>query len=226
MTSNNNNNILIINFKNYIEIGSKKTLELAKIAEKIKKEYQINIMVSPPIPSLSEIATHVDIPVISQHVDYVPAGASTGYISPEILKSYGISGSLLNHSEHRIEKQQIIKQSIEKLREIGLMSIVCANTAEEVGILSKLNPDIIAIEPPELIGSGRAVSKENPKIVLEAIEESQKYSNAKIICGAGITDGHDVKTAIELGTNGILLASGVVKSTSWEEKLRELAGSL
>ena len=226
MTNNNNNNILIINFKNYIEIGSKKTLELAKIAEKIKKEYQINIMVSPPIPSLSEIATHIDIPVISQHVDYVPAGASTGYISPEILKSYGISGSLLNHSEHRIEKQQIIKQSIEKLREIGLMSIVCANTAEEVGILSKLNPDIIAIEPPELIGSGRAVSKENPKIVLEAIEESQKYSNAKIICGAGITDGHDVKTAIELGTNGILLASGVVKSTSWEEKLRELAGSL
>jgi triosephosphate isomerase len=45
---------------------------------------------------------------------------------------------------------------------LGMTSIVCAQGPQEVVEISTLEPDFIAIEPPELIGSGRAVSKENP----------------------------------------------------------------
>jgi len=48
----------------------------------------------------------------------------------------------------------------------------------------------------------------------------------KILCGAGIVSGEDVKKAVELGADGVLVASSIVKAQDWEAKIRELAGSL
>jgi triosephosphate isomerase len=90
--------------------------------------------------------------------------------------------------------------------------------------ISVFQPDFIAIEPPELIGSGRAVSKENPAIITKSIEAAGQRS--KVICGAGITDKADVKEAIKLGSRGILVASSIVKAGSWFEKITELASGM
>jgi triosephosphate isomerase len=90
--------------------------------------------------------------------------------------------------------------------------------------MSVFEPDYVAIEPPELIGTGKAVSKENPAIISKSIDAAG--SRTKIICGAGITDKTDVKAAIKLGSRGILVASGVVKAKSWSDKIAELASGL
>jgi triosephosphate isomerase (TIM) len=166
----------------------------------------------------------VDIPVFAQHVDDAKEGSTTGFFIPELAKSFGAKGSLLNHSEHRIDRPETIRNLVTRLRKLQMVSIVCARSASEVSDIARFEPDFIAIEPPELIGSGKAVSKENPSIVTESIEAAAKISlNVKVICGAGITDAADVRSALGLGAQGILVASGVIKATSWIDKISELA---
>jgi triosephosphate isomerase (TIM) len=105
-----------------------------------------------------------------------------------------------------------------------MVSIVCVRTPKEAGTIANFNPDFIAIEPPELIGSGKAVSKENPSIITESISSVAEISNSsKVICGAGIVDRADVKSALKLGAMGILVASGIIKAESWYDKIHELA---
>ena len=217
------NHPLIINFKNYAEVSADRAIELAETARQVAEKLQIEIVLAPPHPVLALIAKNIEIPVICQHVDDEKIGPSTGFIVPEIAKSYGAIGSLINHSEHRMEMSSIARL-VERLRKLSMISIVCAQEPQEVVYLSSLNPDFIAIEPPELIGSGRAVSKENPAIITKSIEGAGSHSS--IICGAGISDKDDVSKAIELGSKGILVASGVIKASSWEKKITELASGM
>ena len=105
-----------------------------------------------------------------------------------------------------------------------MISIVCVRTSEEAGTIANFNPNFIAIEPPELIGSGKAVSKENPSIVTRSISAvAEKSKSSKVICGAGIVDKADVESALRLGAKGILVASGIIKADSWYDKIYELA---
>lgn len=214
---------IIINCKNYLEIAGEKIFQLSEIAQDIAERYKIEIIIAPPQNSLFYLSQFIKIPLICQHVDDEKIGPSTGFIIPELAKSYGASGSLINHSEHRMEHINI-NNAIERLRQLNMFSIVCASTSREVGELSRFNPDMIAIEPPELIGTGKAVSKVNPSIIIESVKEARTYSkNVKVICGAGIVDKTDVQSAINLGSQGILLASGLIKSESWKDKLIELS---
>jgi triosephosphate isomerase len=214
---------LIINFKNYQEISGEKAVKLAKAAQTVAKKLKVEIVLAPPQPSLAMVAKSVRMPVICQHVDSEKMGSSTGYFLPELAKSYGAAGSLINHSEHRIEMKQIAGL-VERLRSLRMTSIVCAREPWEVVEISVFQPDFIAIEPQELIGSGRAVSKENPQIITKAIEAAGLRS--KVICGAGITGKGDVSKAIELGSYGILVASGIIKAGSWAGKIAELAAGM
>jgi triosephosphate isomerase len=183
----------------------------------------VQIVVAPPQPALAMVAKSVRIPVICQHVDNEKEGSTTGFFVPEAAKSFGAVGSLINHSEHRVE-MKVIAALVERLRKLKMTSIVCARDTYEVMEISVFQPDFVAIEPPELIGSGRAVSKENPAIIKKSIEAAG--SRSKVICGAGITDKGDVKAAIKLGSRGILVASGVVKANSWADKIAELASGM
>jgi triosephosphate isomerase len=214
---------LIINFKNYEEVSTDRAIKLAEAAREVAEKLKIEIVVAPPQPALALIAKKIQIPVICQHVDNEKMGPSTGFVVPEIAKSYGAIGSLINHSEHRIEMNSIASL-VERMRKLGMVSIVCAQEPHEVVEISTLQPDFIAIEPPELIGSGRAVSKENPAIITKSIQGAG--SRSSIICGAGITDKDDVAKAMELGSRGILVASGIVKANSWEKKIAELASGM
>jgi len=218
--------ILILNFKNYLEVSGHKCIELAKAAEKVTKLFdaRIQIVVAPPQPALSLVKENVEIPIFAQHVDDAKEGSSTGFFIPEISQSFGAKGSLINHSEHRIERADTIQNLVNRLRHLNMVSVVCARSAQEVSNLARFEPDYIAIEPPELIGSGKAVSKENPSIVTDSLGAAAVVSkNVRVICGAGITDAADVKSALKLGAKGILVASGVIKSKSWLDKISELA---
>ena len=214
---------LIINFKNYEEVSADRAIKLAESASQVAEKLKIEIVVAPPQPVLALIAKSVQVPVVCQHVDNERVGPSTGFIVPEIAKSYGAVGSLINHSEHRME-MSTIASIVKRMRKLDMTSIVCAREPHEVVEISSLQPDFIAIDPPELIGSGRAVSKENPAIITKSVQGAGLRSS--VICGAGITDKEDVAKAIELGSQGILVASGVVKATSWEKKIAELASGM
>lgn len=216
-------NPLIINFKNYEEVSADGAIRLGQTARQVAEKLQVEIILAPPHPALALIAREIEIPVICQHVDDEKMGPSTGFTVPEIAKSYGAIGALINHSEHRIEKNSIASL-VKRLRRLEMVSIVCAQEPQEVAEISTFEPDFIAIEPPELIGSGKAVSKENPTVITKSIEGAG--SRSRIICGAGISDKEDVSKAMELGSQGILVASGVIKATSWDKKIAELASGM
>lgn len=216
-------NPLIINFKNYEEISSVRAIRLGEAARRVAETLHVEIVLAPPHPVLALIAKEINLPIICQHVDDKNTGPSTGFFVPEMAKSYGATGSLINHSEHRIEMNSIARL-VERLRNLEMTSIVCAQEPKEVEEISALEPDFIAVEPPELIGSGRAVSKENPSVITKSIEVAG--SRSRIICGAGISSREDVSKAIELGSHGILVASGVIKADSWEKKITELASGM
>ncbi len=217
------NRPLIINFKNYSDAAAGKTLELALAAQQVARKTGVEIVLAPPQPSLALVCKEVSIPVLCQHVDDASEGSTTGFFVPEIAKMYGAAGSLINHSEHRIETS-VIESLVKRLRDLDMISVVCARTPVEVARIANFNPDFIAIEPPELIGSGRAVSKENPAIITDSIRAAGGKS--KVICGAGITDSSDITKAMQLGSYGILVASGVVKAKSWSDKISEMAAGM
>lgn len=215
--------MFIINYKNYEEIAGNKAAKLAVVADKVAKKYRIKIAIAPPHHLLR---VEYSGPVLAQHTDNAKLGSTTGFVIPELLKKSKISGSLINHSEHRIPEKDI-RELVERFHNLGLISVVCVQDVSEAAKYAKLNPDYIAIEPPELIGSGKAVSTERPELITEAVNAVKNAkNNTKLLCGAGIVSGQDVRKAIKLGSSGILVASGIVKAKSWSKIVEEFAKAM
>jgi triosephosphate isomerase len=217
--------MFIINCKNYEEIAGEKIIKLAKIAEKISKKYKIKIAIAPP-HHLIPLITKFEIIVLAQHLDDKKVGSTTGFMIPEIIKKSKINGSIINHSEHRITEKEI-KNLVKRLKKLKLKTVICVKNVNEAKKYAKLNPTFIAIEPPELIGTGRAISTEKPQLITNSINAVQSAKNStKLLCGAGIVSAEDVNRAVELGSKGILVASGVIKAKNWETILSDFSRGL
>jgi len=217
--------MFVINCKNYEEISGDKIIKFVKTAEKISKKYKVKIAIAPP-QHLIGLVANSSITILAQHIDTSKVGSTTGFVIPELLKKSKVSGSLINHSEHRISSDEIAKL-VSKLKKLKMISVVCVKNVSEAKKYAKLNPNYIAIEPPELIGSGKAVSKEKPGLIIKAAEAVKSAkNNTKLLCGAGIVSGEDVTKAVELGSKGILVASGIIKSNNWNKIISEFAKAL
>jgi triosephosphate isomerase len=215
--------IIIVNFKTYSEATGKKAIELAKKAEKASNETHTFIAVAPQFADLTIVAEAVSIPVFAQHIDPIRPGSYTGHVLAESIREAGAVGTLINHSERQL-KLSDISDAIDVARKNGLTSVVCANNPKISVAVATLKPDVIAIEPPELIGTGIPVSKAKPEVVTDTIKLVRKVnSTVTILCGAGISRGDDVAVALKLGTQGVLVASGIVKAKDPYRILREFA---
>ncbi len=214
--------IIIVNFKTYDSAYGERAVALAKICEKVAKETGHHIAVAVAAPDIYRIANEVSIPVLAQHVDSVKFGSHTGYILPEDVKEEGAVGTLINHSEHRVDIKKLEKY-IERAQESHLIVVACAKDSVEAKAIAAMEPDFIAVEPPELIGGDISVSKHDPEIISDTVA-NVKFVNDKIpvLVGAGVKDAEDVKIALELGAKGILIASGITKSSDPEKALKEL----
>jgi len=204
--------IIIVNFKTYLESTGKNALNLAKQAEKAAKETGVAIAVVPQLVDLAMIATEVEIPVFAQHIDPIRPGNCTGHVLAESVKDAGAVGTLINHSERQLRLIDI-DVTIALCREQGLISCVCANNPTVSAAIAALQPEITSMEPPELIGSGKSVSQTKPEAVTDTVSlVHQVNSTMPILCGAGVSTPQDVALALKLGTQGVLVASGIVKA--------------
>jgi triosephosphate isomerase len=218
--------IIVLNVKSYEESMGEKGLALARACQEVTEELGVSTAICPQMVDLAWIAGQVDIPVLAQHVDSYPSGSRTGWTVIEAIKQSGAAGTLVNHSEHRLILADIAT-IVDRAGELGLSTILCTNNTPVTSAAAALGPEMIAIEPPELIGSGISVSKAQPEIVEDSVEAVKKInSKVKVLCGAGISTGEDVKAAIQLGTEGVLLASGVVKAPDAKKALLDLASGI
>ena len=214
--------VVIVNYKVYTEVEGVKALHLSRICEKVAEETGVSIAICPPMVELGHIASSVDVPVFSQNVDPRKPGSGTGYTTPSMIAATGALGTLINHSEHK-QPSEDVGTCVSMCREQKLTTCVCADTVEIAKELAAFVPDFIAVEPPELIGGDISVTTADPEIVSNTVEAVKSVDpHINVLCGAGVKTGKDVRTAIDLGARGVLLASGVVKAKDPEAVIRDL----
>lgn len=213
---------IIVNFKLYEQSTGEAAVELAKIHERVAEETGASIGIAVSAVDLCNVVSAVGIPVFAQHVDDVGEGGYTGHISALQVRDAGAYGTLLNHAENPLENLALEK-SIKRAKAAGLYVVACANTPEKGKEILKFQPDLIAVEPPDLIGGDISVSKAGPHIIEDAVG---LVGENRLLVGAGIKDSEDVKIALSLGACGVLLASGVVKAEDPYLALMDLVSGL
>lgn len=215
--------IIFINFKTYPEATAKNALKLAEIIDIVSRELGITIFLSPQFTDISPIITEYNIPVFAQHVDYVKPGKNTGHIIPESIKQVGCVGALINHSEKPLSSNEI-ELTINRCKETKLISCICASNAEETKYIATKHPDMMIVEIPELIGTGKAISTVNPEVISNAISVIREIDeNVFIIAGSGISTKDDVNKALELGMQGVGASRAFVTANDPKKILTEMA---
>jgi len=201
----------------------KKALDIAKGAEKVSEETGVRVVLCPPHTELYRISSSTSVDCWAQSADAVELGAYTGAIPLEAIMEAGARGVLLNHSEKPLKVWELAYLA-EKARSLSLETCVCASSLQAVSACIGVKPSYIAYEPPELIGGDISVTEAKPEVVKKAVDlVNSRDSSIAVLCGAGVKKAEDVSKAIELGTIGVLVASGVVASNDPYAKLMELA---
>lgn len=217
--------LVILNYKVYPTALGNKAVDLTKTLEDAASSYpEATVAVCPSHPDLGPVASNTSLPVLAQHTDGDQPGSGTGLVLPESLIDLGVAGSLINHAERPVETKAV-EPAIRRLDQYGLASVVCAEDATVAADLAGLRPDFIAVEPPELIGGDVSVTSADPDVISRSVTAVEEVAaDLPVLCGAGVKDGEDVAKALELGTVGVLVASGVVKAKDPGRALRDLLG--
>jgi len=218
--------IIIVNVKTYLEATGPRVAEMARLMDTLAAETNTSLVISVQSADIFRCTQSVRIPVYAQHIDPMPAGSCTGWTLPEAVKAAGATGTLINHSEHRLQLADI-DACITRAKAVGLTSVVCTNNVATSKAAAALLPAMVAVEPPELIGGDISVTTADPRIVSDSVKAVKTVApSVKILCGAGVKTGQDVAAARKLGADGVLLASGVVKAKDQEKVLRDLISGL
>ncbi len=200
----------------FFEIGPKaymfgdEMLNLAKAADELSAKYDVRIIITPQYTDLHMLARETEhILVFAQHMDPLPPGRGLGSVLPEAIKATGATGVMLNHAEKPLTISDLNK-TIKRADEVGLATIVCADTIEEAVAIAHLSPNIIVAEPTQLIGTGQP---SDARYVAETIK-AVKSANPEILVlqGAGISNGQDVYNVIKAGAEATGTTSGIMKA--------------
>lgn len=189
------------------------------------QDSEATVAIAPQAAHIDAVA-ETGVETWAQHVSPVEHGSHTGSTLAEAVTDAGATGTLLNHSENRL-KLADIDGSLDAAERTELTTCVCANNPDQIRAAAALGPDAVAVEPPELIGTGTPVSKADPDIVRDAVEAAESVDpSVDVYCGAGISTGEDIVAARELGAEGVLLASGVAKADDPAAALADLVDPL
>lgn len=212
----------VINPKAYLY--GKDALNLALAADKLAKEYDVDIFFTAQlvdVPKLIELTENLII--TAQHMDGLNLGAGMGHVLPDALVNAGVKASFLNHAEHPMTLNQLVK-AMKKTEELGILSIVCADSVNEAKAVAMLKPDIIVCEPTELIGTGKTSDEKYMSSTNESIKGISP--NTLVLQAAGISSGKNVYDAIICGADGTGGTSGIVCAPDPIKRVEEMIESL
>ena len=217
--------MIVVNFKTYASASGAEAEALLKAMEAHADGPATFVAVASAfdLAVLAQQATGVE--VWSQHLDPVGLGGFTGWLEPQTAMQRGASGSIINHAEHKVELEHV--RSLLEMLPDDFPVCACAADVEEAKALAALSPTYIAVEPPELIGGDISVTTADPAIVSDTVAAVKAVNpSVRVLCGAGVKNGQDVAKAMELGAEGVLLASGVTKASDVHAVLADLIASL
>ncbi|EFR31588.1 triose-phosphate isomerase [Eremococcus coleocola] len=206
---NVNTPFFIFNPKSYLY--GKELLELAKVADKAAEQHpEITVFVTAPFADISAIKQATNHIIVSaQHLDGIEPGRGMGHVLPESLYEAGARASFINHAERPLSFSELTK-AVHRAKDLGIISIVCADSLEEAKAIATLHPEIILCEPTELIGTGQTSDDSYITSTNQAIKEIDE--NILVMQAAGISTADDVYRTISLGADGTGCTSGIVKA--------------
>ena len=214
----------------YFEIGPKcfmwgeRMLKLAKAVDKVAAKYDLDVIITPQYADIRLLAENNErIHVYAQHMDSLRPGRGLGSVLPESIKEAGAVGVMLNHAEKKLTLDEV-KLAIERADEVGLATIVCADTVEEIRQIALLAPNLIVAEPTELIGTG---TTSDSNYVIETIKTVNEINpDIMVLQGAGISGPDDVANVIRAGAQATGCTSGVMKAKDPEAAAEEMLYTL
>ena len=218
--------LIVVNFKTYASAQGEAAVSLAKAMAEVDETTDATMVAVVSAFDLNAVKAAVpNLEVWTQHLDPIGWGSNTGWLHPETAMGYGATGSIINHAEHKVDLGHVEKLLAQLPDDFPVCA--CAADIEEAKALAAISPTFIAVEPPELIGGDISVTTVDPGIVSGTAEAVKAANpNVRVLCGAGVKNGADVAKAIELGTEGVLLASGVTKANDPSAVLRDLVSQL
>lgn len=218
--------LVVVNYKVYPQATGPAAVALTQALERAQQRGGGSVAVAPGPAELATVARATKLPVLAQHVDPLPPGQGTGHLTVESVKAAGAKGSLVNHAEHKVGLE-VLQATVQRLGEAGLLSLVCAASVASSRAVAAMHPDLVAVEPPELIGGNVSVTTADPHVVSGAVKAVREVAPmVRVLCGAGVKTGKDVRRALELGADGVLVASGVVAVKEPEKALLDLLEGL
>lgn len=214
----------------FFEIGPKNylfgddILDLARIADEAAAKYDVRVIYTTPYADIRRVAESVkNLKVFAPHMDDIPVGRGLACVLGESLKAAGADGVMLNHAERPLPSSTLVR-TLNRARELGLMSIVCADSMAETRAVAEMHPDLMITEPTELIGTGQAADLSYVKTSVDAITKIDP--NIGILVGGGISNGTDVYNTIMAGADATGSSSGIVKSTDPGAMVNEMLQAL
>ena len=212
----------IFNPKSYLT--GKEMLDLAMEADRLAAKVDFTVMVTAPFADLRALKENTShIVICAQHMDGIEKGRGMGKVLPESLVEAGAQATFLNHAENPLTIDQLVR-AIHRAKDLGLITIVCANSMEEAGAVALFNPDIVLCEPTELIGTGRTSDASYVHTTNEQIKAVNK--DVLIMQAAGISNADDVYQVIRMGADGTGCTSGIVKAENPKEMLAQMLAAV
>jgi triosephosphate isomerase len=199
-------------------------LALARAADAAAKKYDVDVIFTTPIVELRRVAEATErIFVYAPHMDPIVPGRGVADILPESLIAAGARGVVLNHSEKPLSLS-VLAQTIRRADEVGLATVVFADTAAESAAVAMLGPNIIVAEPAELIGTGQTSDIAYVSAAIRAIKDVDP--RIFVLQGAGISSGEDVYRVIRAGAEATGASSGIIKAKDRAAMVDEMIGAI
>lgn len=200
-------------------------LALAKEIDKFADKYDMDVILDPQTTDLRLIAENTSerIHVYAQHMDGILPGRGMGTILPEAVRATGAVGVMLNHAEHKLTLPEIAK-AINRADEVGLATMVCADTEEEIKAVAALTPNIIVAEPSELIGTGISVRREYVEACIRIVAEVNP--EILVLPSAGIARGSDCYNIVRAGAVTSGSSSGICRAADRAAMAEEMISAV
>ena len=118
-----------------------------------------------------------------------------------------------------------LKSGIEKrAKELGMITIVCADSTVEAKAVACMDPDIVLAEPTDLIGTGKVADDSYTIETVKGLHEVNP--NVLVMIASGVSTADDCYNVVKLGADGTGATSGILNAPSPAQRVHEMAEAI
>lgn len=209
---------LIVNPKAYLAGGD--VLRLAELTDELAGQFDVDVIFTAQHVDLRMVADRTtNLTVTAQHMDPIVPGRGMGHILPEALVEAGVKAVVLNHAEHPLTLAEL-DATMRRADEVGLMTVVCADSDAQCRAVADLGPTVMICEPTANIGTGTMDAGDYIERTTRIVK--QVDPSILVIQAAGVSTGADITRVLAQGADGSGGTSGIIKAPDWRAILIDM----